>query len=327
MIWLTWRLHRTESVIGLALIALLALALVPTGLDVAHTYRSMGLAACVDGAASDDAIISCNQLTNAFFEEFNTVRGLVDWLNFLPVIVAMLLAAPFLNELEHGSFRMSWTQSITRTRWAAYRIGAILGTAGLLGAAWRTAMTWWLRPFSEQQGIFPPNDFNFQGIVPIAYFLFAAALILAAGSISRRTVATLVVALVVFLPIRLGIEGKLRPRYQAPLTAIEETNGPPSLAEGAVERRDWVVSQGLLDAEGNRLSGDEFGALCPPDVRREGVQVMPVDCVEAHGLRRYEEYQPAGRFWRFQLIESAIYLSLSAGLVALAFWWVTRRLA
>lgn len=326
MIWLTWRLHRTESLIGLAVIAVLGLALTVTGLDIANTYRTMGLEACVSGADRDeDAVRACNQLTNAFFQEFDTLRSVVQWLNFLPVIVAMLLAAPFLNELEHGAFRMSWTQSMPRARWAAYRIGAILVAAALLGAIWRTVMTWWLGPFSEQQGRFPTNDFNFQGIVPIAYVVFAAALILAAGSISRRTVATLVVVLVVFLPVRLGIESKLRPRYQEPLTAVADVDPQLASLDPATEPRDWIVGRGFVDELGNRLSESDFESLCPPSQARD--ESLPVDCIASHGIRTYEDYQPASRFWRFQLIESAIYLSLATALVALSFWWITRRLA
>jgi len=331
MIWLIWRLHRTESLIGLALLGALGVALTVTGLDVADTYRTMGLGTCLADAGDDgDALRSCNQLTNAFFREFDMLRGLVEWLNFLPVIVAMLLAAPFLNELEHGSFRLSWTQSVTRVRWAAVRIGTILGVAALTGVVWRTVMTWWSEPFGELRGRMEPNAFNFQGIVPIAYFVFAAALILAAGSISRRTVATLVVALVVFLPVRLGIENRLRPHYREPLTAVESADRQPSFPNVAAGEHDWVVANGFVDELGNRVSGDEFAALCPPIIREDVERIVRTedgDCFVTNGLRVYEEYQPAGRFWEFQLIEAALYLGLAAGLVALTFWWVTRRLA
>ena len=328
MIWLTWRLHRTESLIGLSLIGVLGVAIAITGLDIAETFRTMGLGACVAGAAGDeDATRSCFELSNAFFHEFDQLTNLVDWLNFLPVIFAMLLAAPFLNELEHGAFRLSWTQSIPRARWAAYRIGAILAAAGLLGGIWGIVMTWWMDPFTELRGRMESDSFNFQGIVPIAYFLFSASLLLAAGSISRRTVPTLLAALVVFLPVRLGIEMKLRPRFQEPLTAIQEVNGPVLSSTTGAGPRDWVVADGWVDSLGNRITGEEMMTLCPPVVRGLVQRGGFDECIRAQGLLRYEEYQPASRFWQFQLIETAIYVGLAAGLVALAFWWVTRRLA
>jgi len=38
-------------------------------------------------------------------------------------------------------------------------------------------------------------------------------------------------------------------------------------------------------------------------------------------------YQPASRFWLFQGIEAAIFLTLAAILIAVAAWWLTRRAA
>lgn len=34
-------------------------------------------------------------------------------------VFGILLAAPFVLELEQGTYRLVWTQSITRTRWGA----------------------------------------------------------------------------------------------------------------------------------------------------------------------------------------------------------------
>ena len=327
MMWLIWRLHRTESLIGLTMLAVLGVALVITGLDVAETYRSMGVGPCAVGTSGDESMRPCFELSNAFLREFEGLSDLVAWLNVLPVVVAMLLAAPFLNELEHGAFRMSWTQSSTRARWAAYRIGTILAAAGLIGLVWRTVMTWWMGPFNELRGQFHSDYFNFQGTVPIAYVLFATALVLAIGSISRRAVPTLIIALVVYVPVRLGFESRVRPHFREPMTAIEDlASGEPRSATSAGQH-DWIVGSGFVDELGNRLSQAEFMAICPPTFREAGPQGVGTDCVGMQGLRLYEEYQPAGRFWQFQLIETAIYLGLAAGLVVLTVWWVTRRLA
>ena len=45
MIWAGWRLQRTETLIGLGILALLAALLVPTGLQMAHAYDHDGIAA------------------------------------------------------------------------------------------------------------------------------------------------------------------------------------------------------------------------------------------------------------------------------------------
>jgi hypothetical protein len=38
-------------------------------------------------------------------------------------------------------------------------------------------------------------------------------------------------------------------------------------------------------------------------------------------------YQPAGRFWTLQAIETAFLLGLAGLLTAFTFWWVRKRLA
>ena len=45
------------------------------------------------------------------------------------------------------------------------------------------------------------------------------------------------------------------------------------------------------------------------------------------GYQVIDTYHPVGRFWTFQLIESGIYVGLAAAVLALAVWWVVRRLA
>jgi hypothetical protein len=48
-------------------------------------------------------------------------------------------------------------------------------------------------------------------------------------------------------------------------------------------------------------------------------------CVAAHGYRLFITYQPAGRYWPFQGIETGIYLLLAAALVAVTALVVLRR--
>ena len=43
------------------------------------------------------------------------------------------------------------------------------------------------------------------------------------------------------------------------------------------------------------------------------------------GWKRIVTYQPAGRFWEFQGIETAIFLVLALGAIACAVWLLRRR--
>ena len=50
-------------------------------------------------------------------------------------------------------------------------------------------------------------------------------------------------------------------------------------------------------------------------------------CIHNHGWLAFTTYQPADRFWPFQAIEAGVVVALAVGLLALAIWWVRRRIA
>ena len=53
------------------------------------------------------------------------------------------------------------------------------------------------------------------------------------------------------------------------------------------------------------------------------------DCVAkvANKYHAVSTFQPAGRYWTFQLYELAIFLAAALALSAFCFWWIRRRLA
>ena len=48
-------------------------------------------------------------------------------------------------------------------------------------------------------------------------------------------------------------------------------------------------------------------------------------CLHSQGYLNAIVYQPAHRFWLFQGVESALFLGLAAGLLAVTIYWVQRR--
>jgi hypothetical protein len=49
------------------------------------------------------------------------------------------------------------------------------------------------------------------------------------------------------------------------------------------------------------------------------------DCLASHGIREAIAYQPASRYWRFQLTETAIYLALALALTGYCFRRLSHR--
>ena len=132
MIWLTWRQQRLETVLTAAMFVLVAALLVPLGLHIASAYTSTGAAACVAHTAASGA--GCGGIVSDFLHRFEHAGPIVPWLNFLPGLFGILLAAPFVLELEQGTFRLTWTQSVTRRRWLLTKVAAMLGVALLASA-------------------------------------------------------------------------------------------------------------------------------------------------------------------------------------------------
>src|SRR5262249_37571906 len=108
VIWVGWRLQRTEALVALGILALVALLLVPTGLHMAGVYDDNGIAACVGTHSS-----ACANAVDDFRHRFERLVNLIGWLNLVPGVIGILLAAPVLLELDQGTYRLAWTQSIT----------------------------------------------------------------------------------------------------------------------------------------------------------------------------------------------------------------------
>src|SRR5689334_17747432 len=131
MLWLTWRQSRLESLIGGTALALVAVFLLWTGHNMISAYDGAGLPHCVAIHSNDQ---SCWDASNAFMSQYEHLENLTGWLNLLPFLVGLLLAAPTVLDLEQGTYRLAWTQSVTRRRWLAARIGYGLAASVAIAA-------------------------------------------------------------------------------------------------------------------------------------------------------------------------------------------------
>jgi hypothetical protein len=335
MIWVTSRQARLEAlIIGVLLVALTSVYLV-TGREMANVFRAVGLNDCV-GAHFDTG--SCRSDAGAFIERFNHLSSFANWLNFLPVLLGLLLASPAVADLEQGTYRLIWTQSVSRRRWLFAKMGFGVGAATVIFGGLVLLWSWWRGPFDDLQGRFESNAFNFEGTVPIAYAIFAFALCLAIGTMLRRMVPAAGISIVAFLATRLVVENRLRPHYLDPLRETwSATQAEPPARLTGFGTDDWIISEGFVDASGRTVSfNDPILRSCIGRVSDGGgdkVQVQAgsrdvIDaCLRDHGFVQQVLYQPAHRFWTFQGIETAIFLALSVVLLALTAWWVSRRIA
>jgi hypothetical protein len=315
VIWLTWRQQRTETVIAVILLALVAAVLVPTGLHMADVYERDGIAACLS-----DPSAGCRDAVDSFATRWGTLLNLGGWLNFVPALLGMLLAVPVVLEFERGTFRLAWTQSVTRRRWLATRLSLIAASAVGASVLVTVLVTWWRDPLDEVNGRFT-DGFSLEGVVPSAYTLFAAALVIAFGVVLRRTAAAAGSALVVFAAARIVIENWARPHYQAQLHGTWPGVPGPEL-QGA-----WVFRQGgELRMLGGQFPDPAVVQSCVTDATTKSFDSA---CLAQHDvvLTAFATYHPASRFWLFQAIETSIFVGLTAALLGFSIWWIRKRIS
>ena len=105
----------------------------------------------------------------------------------VPGVIGVFWGAPLVaRELETGTYRLAWTQSVTRARWIAVKLG-VVGLASMAAAGLLSLMvTWWSSPI-DRVNMTLYTSFDQRGIVPIGYAAFAFALGVLAGVLIRRT--------------------------------------------------------------------------------------------------------------------------------------------
>ncbi|HYX58879.1 MAG TPA: hypothetical protein VE888_07705 [Streptosporangiaceae bacterium] len=324
MTWLVWRQYRVQGAIAAALLAAAAAVILASGFQIAAHWHSILIRCSGNGA--------CLQQQSAL------VNGVVSDLPYIslivPAVLGMLWGAPLVaHELEARTSDFAWTQSVTRTRWLTVKAGWVLLAAAVCGGAITALTTWWSGPANARfASAFDPGHFDTQGIVPIGYAVFAMALGIAAGTVARRTLPAIAVVLGGFIALRLVISDFLRQHYMAAVTTYYNATGaftPPGQA--------WVLAQGAVSPAGRVVPtgwGDLYPAL-PATCRKllpgtpgskSGNSLNPVfSCMRAHGWRGFATYQPAGRYWPFQAIETGIYVLLAAALIAVTLAIIRRR--
>jgi hypothetical protein len=316
MIWLTWRLQRTElALLGLLLAGLTALLLV-THSDVVAISNGEASNGC--SFVTFEPIGPCNLNTSRLYQ---AMQSGLPFLNFLPLIAAVLLALPIVAEIENGSYRLAWTQSITRRHWTSSKLGLLTLSGLAFAAIFALAFHWWSSPTDQLIGRLDSDDYDFRGTVPVAHILFAIGLMLAIGTVLKRPVPTIAITSVLYIAIRLPFMLWVRERLVSPETETLPINAPIQ------ETENWQLDWFFQDAAGNKLSENQFFDLCVgPSTAAAGRAGTVEQCVAEHGLVQAVSFHPPSHYWPLQLIETAIFLGAAALLIGFAAWYMLRRI-
>jgi len=252
------------------------------------------------------------------------------------MLIGVFWGAPLMaREVEQRTHRLVWTQGVTRRRWFGTKVALIGPVAAAGGALFALLVTWWSSPLVKaSDDRFALGIFDLRGIAPIGYLLFALALGVAAGAMIRKTLPAMAATLGGFVVVRVVVDVFVRPHYMAPRTVSYGLFGPsPRQGLG-----DWVVRSTVIDPTGQiaaggraiKLTPEALNALCPGAITRSGGFPSPDavgPCLSKLGVHVVDRYQQGSRYWLFQSIELILFIALAAGLIALAMWWVRRRIS
>jgi ABC-type transport system involved in multi-copper enzyme maturation permease subunit len=346
MIWLTWRQARTQAIVMAAMLAVFGLALLITGPHLVTLFRESSFAACHRNC-SGQAGSFLNQLASTAPYHLIYLLGAL-LIVLLPAVIGLFWGAPLIaRELETGTFRLAWNQTVTRERWLAVKLGA-LGLASMaLAGLFSLILGWWASPIDKAAALggaagietrFFPVLFGARGVAPIGYAALAFVLGVLIGLIVRRTVPAMAITVAVIAVVQIAFPLLVRPHLVTPVRSVSAVTAASLqglsadannqqlqsvFVNTATAAGAWVISSNVTTASGSASLGTVPQA-CQPSGGRG-----PQACFTALAQRHYKSvitYDPANRYWTFQWLEFGIYLTVALLLAWACFWWTRRRL-
>jgi hypothetical protein len=344
MIWLTWRQFRAPFAVATTLLAAACVWLALTGPEISRLAQS-----------STDVYDLLSASQRFLFD------GGIAVLAVAPALLGIFWGAPLVaRELETGTFRLVWSQSVTRRRWLATKLGlTVLAVAVVLGVL-SFAITWWAQPLDGAMGSqrgslasrMTPIAFGMRGVVPVGYCIFALVLGTLVGLVVRRTLTAMAITLALYVVVQVAVPLWVRPYLAAPVDRTEvisgetftgigaEGSGPTRITLSAKSPGAWMLTNQTVDAEGRPVelpswflscasapSGAVDSGSSPPASSSLTALEGCLTRLHADGYRQQLVYHPADDFWRLQWSELGIYLAASGLLAGASFWSLRRRLS
>lgn len=270
------------------------------------------------GCSVEHTVLGCGDIVRDFLGFEYRTRQAVGYatvaMMVLPALVGLFVAGPMIGrELESGTYKLAWTQSVPPARWLAAKL-AVPAVLTLAGVSALSAVCAWGR-WRTGQTHYPVDAYDRAaygsiGTVPVGYALCMLALGALAGLVLRRTVAAMVTTVLGYGVLVVALNA-VRYHLWPTVNSTYTLGADHVLPDGAV-----AVAWGWLTADGERLPE----TVCP----RWGGGFK--QCLADQGVTRgYVDHHPVSHFWPLQLMETGILLVLAALAVVVAFRVLRRR--
>ena len=267
------------------------------------------------------------------------------------------MGAPLLaRELESGTYRLAWTQSVGRRRWLGTKLAVVGLTAVATTGPLSLAVSWSARSIDLTKA----NQFRYfdqRDIVPLGYAAFAFALGVIIGLLIRKVLPAVAVTLAAFVAARFMVERWLRTHLVAathhvfgldqarPGFTVLPSSGVTFRADPPYIPNAYVLSAQIVDKGGHRVGAAALHQFvvqyCPAIAQGPG---NPAPIGSGHAVhapadptafsacmghlsavyRQSVAYIVPGKYWTMQWLEMAIFLAAALALVGAALWLVNR---
>ncbi|MFD7407388.1 transporter [Streptomyces sp. NPDC059866] len=314
-LWLAWRQQRVPAGVGAAVLAVAA--------AIAAYYRSGMLDALRSGLFDHCAPgpLHCARPDTGvlLLLDIQPLQYLGALNIALPVVIGVFWGAPLLGrDRELGTHRMVLTQGVSRGQWFASRFALASATAVTLSGLLAGVFAWWWRPAADRSyGLFWYETTALSGsgprVVAAALFGLAAGTLL--GLLARRVLAAMGLTLLVTGAMTLVLEWTHKTRLLVPPHIYTSAGSVPKPPMG----EKWSAGNyGLTTASGRR--DDVMNCPFPSGAQLE-------ECMDRQGyVARFYEANPAGDYWTFQWIDTAVLGGLALLLTAVTVLLLRRRI-
>ena len=225
MIWIAWRFQRSVA-LALGLLALIVVGFVVVTGTMQHHDLVQFLGAPCHGRQLRLQLAGRRDLCGVLDVRLSNIRTYNTFIEAAGLIIAPLVGAilgllAVASEVDSRTVRLAWTQSISRTRWFAAKVGVGAALVAIILVPTAVVLSWWNGAIGERN-LFQPQTCGIAGWDLVAYGLFMFALTVLLGAVIRRAGWTLAVAVLLFLVVAVVVPSRVRMHLVAPKISWSE---------------------------------------------------------------------------------------------------------
>jgi hypothetical protein len=309
--WTVLRLHRSALVLWGA--ALVAVAATLTWMYVIGPDARAAVGSC--GAAG----IGLPECSPPWAIDANGTYGRVVYLvakgvSYLMLPVAAWAGAALIGrELESGTARLAWTQSVTPVRWLTAKL-AVPAAVLTAGTTVTVLLNVWARRDDNPSLVgdwYEPDVYVSTGPVAVTYVLAGLTLGALAGLVLRRALPAAGASVAATL-VLLGTLNAFR-------VSLWPTSTVTGRAALRLPRDVQELEHGAVTTGGRHIRNN---LACVGSDTSAGLRA----CMKHSGLTDFwATYHPESHFWPIQLVESGVVLAVAGLATAAAFALLRRR--